>query len=101
MRIIAVAALFAAVSLAGCSDAATDKYGGELFGVTCAHCHGSELGGGIGPPLGAGSNAANLTDDQITGVIRIGPGAMPAFEDRLTDQQIESLVGYLREQQGP
>ena len=56
--------------------------------------------GGIGPALGPGSNAVALTDEQIIDVIRIGPGSMTAFGDRFTDAQFDSLVEYLRAEQG-
>jgi len=100
MRSLLVAVMFVAALLSACSDASEDKYGADLFGTTCSHCHGSDLGGGIGPPLGQGSGAASLTDEQIVGVVTVGPGAMPAFGGRLTDEQIASLVDYLREEQG-
>jgi mono/diheme cytochrome c family protein len=99
MRVLLVVAVFVVV-LAACSDASEGKYGADLFGTTCSHCHGSDLAGGVGPPLGAGSGAASLTDEQIAGVISIGPGVMPAFGGRLSDQQIASLTDYLREEQG-
>jgi len=89
------------VVLGGCVRETADKFGGDLFSISCAHCHGSDLGGGIGLPLGANSNAATLTDEQIEGVIRIGPGAMPGFGRTLTDTQIASLVDYLRSRQSP
>ncbi len=99
MRVVLVAVTLVAVLLTGCSDASEGKYGADLFGTTCAHCHGSDLAGGVGPPLGAGSGAASLTDEQIAGVIGVGPGAMPSFASRLTDEQVESLIDYLRERQ--
>ncbi|MEA3503240.1 MAG: cytochrome c [Actinomycetota bacterium] len=101
MRAVAAIVILVAVALTACSDASAGKYGADLFGVTCAHCHGSDLGGVVGPPLGAGSGAVVLTDEQIAGVISVGPGAMPAFADRLTDEQVESLIDYLRERQRP
>ncbi len=100
MRVVLVAVTLVAVLLTGCSDASEGKYGADLFGTTCAHCHGSDLAGGVGPPLGAGSGAASLTDEQIAGVIGVGPGAMPSFASHLTDEQVESLIDYLRERQG-
>ena len=98
--LVVFALVLLAVVLAGCGDVSEDKYGEDLFKTSCAHCHGSDLAGGVGPPLGAGSNAASLTDEQIAGVISIGPGAMPSFSGRLSDEQIDSLIYYLREQQG-
>ncbi len=101
MRVVAAIVVLVAVMMTGCSDASEGKYEADLFGTVCAHCHGNDLAGGVGPPLGAGSAAAVLTDEQIVGVITVGPGAMPAFGSRLTDEQVESLVDYLRERQGP
>ena len=100
MRTVLVVVMLVAVVLTACSDASEGKYGADLFGVTCAHCHGSDLDGGVGPPLGAGSGAASLTDEQIAGVISVGPGAMPPFGGRLSDEQIASLIDYFREEQG-
>lgn len=88
-----------AAALAGCGEGAANRFGADLFAPACSHCHGSDLGGGIGPPLGGGSDAESLTDEQIDGVIRIGPGAMPGFGRKLTDPQIASLVDYLRSRQ--
>ncbi len=91
--------LLVAVILSACADPAQGRYGADLYGVTCARCHGPDLEGGIGPAIGPGSNAATaLTDEQIRGVIEIGPGAMPSFR-RLDDDQIDSLVAYLRARQ--
>lgn len=81
---------------AACGDPVEGKRGAELFGVACAHCHGSDLSGGVGPALGAGSPASGLTDAQIGGAISVGPGSMPSFGRRLTNDQIESLIAYLR-----
>ena len=57
-----VAAVLAVLTVAGCSGPADDVFGADLYSSSCAHCHGSDLAGGIGPPLGPGSNAATLTD---------------------------------------
>jgi mono/diheme cytochrome c family protein len=97
--VVAVAAV--TFLLGACTDPTVDKYGGDLFSVACAHCHGSGLGGGIGPPLGPGSNAVDLADEQIAGVIRVGPGAMPGFDGKLDAAQVTSLVTYLRSRQNP
>ena len=99
MRVVLVAIMLMAVALTGCGESSEGLYGEDLFGTTCAHCHGSDLAGGVGPPLGAGSNAAVLADEQIAGVITVGPGAMLAFANRLTEEQVESLIDYLRAQQ--
>lgn len=99
MRVLA-ASLVVVFAAAGCSGPGNDVFGADLYSSSCAQCHGSDLAGGIGPPLGPGSNAVALTDEQIIDVIRVGPGAMPSFGDRFTDAQLESLVEYIRIEQG-
>lgn len=102
MRLSLLAAvLVLVVAAVGCSDPVEGKYGEDLYRATCAHCHGADLGGGIGPPIGAGSNAAtSLSDAQIAGVIAVGPGAMPSYRNRLDDEQVASVIAYLRSVQG-
>jgi mono/diheme cytochrome c family protein len=86
---------------AACGNATEGKFGEELYRTACAGCHANDGGGGRGPAIGTpDANAATvLTDEQIRGVIRVGPGAMPAWS-RLTDAQVDSLVVYLRQLQG-
>lgn len=99
----AVALVLLASTLAGCGGVAigdTEGLSGEeLIDQVCSRCHGSDLGGGIGPALGPGSNAAtNLTDEQIAGVLEVGPGAMPSFK-QLSDEQVAGVVAFLRRSQ--
>jgi len=95
-----VLALAAVVLAAGCTDRLEGSSGEDLYRAGCAACHGGDLSGGIGPTLGPGSNAdLGLSDNQLEGVIRVGPGSMPPFDERLTSSQINSLVKYLRSQQ--
>ena len=90
-------ALALVIVVTACNDPLEGKGGEELYRETCAHCHGVDLSGGIGPAIGQGSNAdVELTDTQIRNVIKIGPGSMPGFDDRLSEGQIDSLVAYLR-----
>ncbi|HHC08088.1 MAG TPA: cytochrome c [Actinobacteria bacterium] len=91
-------ALAAVVLGTACTDPAVGKTDRELYEAVCARCHGVDLEGGIGPALGPGSRAETLTDDQLRGVIEVGPGAMPSFR-RLDDDQVDSLVAYLRRRQ--
>ncbi len=90
----AIGAAVLAVVLAGCGST-EGLSGADLYARSCASCHGGEGGGAVGPALDGGSAAADLTDDQIGAVIRVGPGTMPSF-DRLTDAQIASLVAFIR-----
>ena len=85
------------VGAAGCGESLEGKFDGDLFRAGCARCHDDDGSGGIGPAIGtADSNAAqNLTDDMIRGVIRVGPGRMPAFSE-ITEDQVDSVIAYLR-----
>ena len=86
-----------AVLATSCADNTDGLFGQELFEQTCAVCHGKAGQGSVNrPALDAGSNASTLTDDQIRGVISVGPGAMPSFASRLSEEQFDSLIVYLR-----
>jgi mono/diheme cytochrome c family protein len=76
--------------------------GRDLFVMACARCHGPELDGveGVAPAIGRRSDAAEESDAWITGRIREGEDEMPRFGRILTPEQIELIVGYLREAQG-
>lgn len=97
----ALGVLAVAVLVTSCSGSTEGLLGQDLFERTCAVCHGN---GGEGsatrPALNEGSNAASLSDEQIRGVISVGPGAMPGFSSRLSEEQIDSLIAYLRRLQG-
>lgn len=88
------------LTLTACSPGGPDEdaTGEEIYAQLCARCHGADLGGGIGPPLGPGSNAASETDEYLEFTVVNGRGRMPSFPS-LGDQQIERLVAYLREAQ--
>jgi len=79
-------------------DSATDIAAGRAaYVATCAACHGAGAsgdavgGGAIAPPL-LGTAAT-----QVAEAIRIGPGAMPAFDPRqVSDSQLSQIAGYLQ-----
>ena len=87
--------LLALLLLSGCAPA-DDLLGEDLYIRSCAACHGLDGDGGIGLDIGPGSNTdLALTDEQIAGVVTVGPGNMPGFP-RLTQEQLASLVAYVR-----
>ncbi len=97
-----VALLLAATLLQACtvprlSPGAT---GSQVFDSICARCHGKDLAGGIGPPLGSGSEAAEMTDEFYRFTIIHGLGRMPSFRTTLSDEQIDRVIQYIRQQQG-
>jgi len=93
-------AVLCLVVLAACTDQPpADATGQEIYQLVCANCHGEELDGVIGPPIGAGSNAAAQDDDFLALTITRGRGSMPSFVSTLTDDQIARVIAYLRARQ--
>lgn len=79
----------------GVVGAATETDGGALFDLSCGSCHGNDGQGGIGPSLhGVGDR---LDEDEARDVVAGGRGRMPAWGDRLTDEQIDAVVAYVRD----
>lgn len=74
--------------------------GEEIFRQICSRCHGEDLAGGVGPPLGPGSEVADMTDDFMRFTIHNGRGRMPSFSHTLSDQQVDLVIAYIREAQG-
>jgi len=89
-----------ALLLCGC-DLGPDEgaTGEEIYLQLCAGCHDEDLGGGVGPDLGPGSNAAREDDEYLEFTITNGRGSMPSFTS-LDEFQLERLIAYVREVQG-
>jgi mono/diheme cytochrome c family protein len=68
--------------------------GEQLFYDNCAVCHGEEGRGGIGPML-AGDKLLADTNYVINQILN-GGGGMPAFADRLSDEQIAAVATHER-----
>lgn len=78
--------------------AATDTAAGRAtYVATCAACHGAS---GSGDAIGGDAIAPPLLDvapTQIGEAIRLGPGAMPAFDARqVSDEQLREIAAYLQ-----
>lgn len=87
-------------ALSGCVGRPDPDAGGEeIYLQLCANCHGEDLGGGLGPALGPGSNAASQPDEFLRVTIVEGRGRMPSFSSSLDAGQVERLIEYLREEQ--
>jgi len=75
------------------SSVSSAEQGRKLFEKNCAHCHGDDARGDEGPDL---HNLA-LSDARITKRIKEGiKGEMPKFASKLNDEDIRSLIAYLR-----
>lgn len=87
------------LSAGACVSVDEAASGAEIYDQVCARCHAADLSGGVGPALGAGSDAASQGDEYWIQTIRRGRGRMPSFRSTLTDEQIDRVVAYVREQQ--
>lgn len=74
-----------------------DLTGRELYTMGCASCHLTDLSGDVGPALGPGSEATEESDARLARRIEIGKDEMPGFGNILNDDQIASIVAYIRE----
>lgn len=71
--------------------------GAAIFATYCGQCHGAHGLGGIGPKLAEGTVALHFPDieDEIA-VVTNGRASMPAWKDRLSDEEIRAVVEYTR-----
>jgi mono/diheme cytochrome c family protein len=75
---------------------------GAEFKTRCAPCHGekgsgdTKLGQHLQVPDLGSPEVQNQSDAQLTEVISKGKGKMPANEGRLSKDQINDLVKYIR-----
>jgi mono/diheme cytochrome c family protein len=75
--------------------------GATIYAQNCASCHGENAeGGSVGPTLVSAELAAQ-NDDFYREVILNGRAgtAMPAWEGRLSAQEIEDVIAFLRSNQ--
>ncbi len=98
-RVVSVALIALMVSACSVGQPDEDASGEEIYAQLCANCHGADLGGGVGPALGPGSNAAMEDDEYLEFTIVNGRAPMPSFPS-LQPDQVDRLVEYLRAVQG-
>lgn len=91
--------LILVLSACGVGQPSESASGAEIYNQLCANCHGADLGGGLGPPLGPDSNSADRPDEFLEIAILNGRGSMPSFSSSLDEEQLDRLIGYLREVQ--
>lgn len=102
-RVIYVAmimAVFALVASAALPAQAEDV--AALYKSKCASCHGADGKGetAIGKKMGVrdfhSPEVAKMKDAELIEVTTKGKAKMPAYENKLTAEQIKDLVKYLR-----
>jgi len=92
-------------------EAAAPTTGKEIFDQMCAGCHGTNGNGqegtksGFVPRIGTLANKEymdSVPDDYLVMIIKKGGAymgkiaTMPAWEKKLTDEQIRSIVAHIR-----
>jgi len=74
--------------------------GSQLYSTNCSRCHGPEgQGTPRAPSLNVKSFLTDTSDQAIQQIVTLGvPGtAMPAWGDRMTDSDIQAIVGFIRQ----
>lgn len=103
MSVLATIATLFAVSVFGQSDKGRHDSGAESFQEHCVLCHGSD--GRAQTETGKKVGAADLTadaiqqqsDSQLSKIVQDGKGKMPAFEGKLSNDEILAVVAYIRD----
>ena len=91
-----------AFALVFCTWSAAQDMGGDLYKSKCAACHGPDGKGdtNMGKKLGlkdfASADVQGKSDADLKGVISDGKDKMPSYKGKLSDDQISSLVKYIR-----
>ena len=84
------------------SQYASAEAGADTFKARCAPCHGATGKGDttIGKHLNLrdldSEDVQKKTDDELEAIIAKGKGKMPAYEHRLSKEQIRDLVKFIR-----
>ena len=72
-----------------------------LYKSKCQACHGADgKGSPVGQKIGVkdfhSPEVAKMTDEELIKVTKEGKGKMPAYDKKLTDDQIKQLIKYVR-----
>lgn len=96
MKTFVVTAILVLGTLPSFADA------GPLYRLKCQVCHGVDGKGNTpaGKKVGArdfhSPELAKMSDAEMITITRNGKGKMPAFDKKLSDDQIKGLVKYIR-----
>ncbi len=111
--VIPLIALAATLILAGCdaephkTDAelglnAQQAAGRRIYETRCADCHFAYIGRNLKGPSLQGlfkkpfmKNGMPANDDRVSDIVLLGRAKMPAFQNKLTQQQFDALMAYL------
>jgi len=101
LLVIFVGLTFFAVSIVRAAPSPDGAASTATFRAKCAMCHGpdgagSEVGKSMNVPDLRSSAIQKLPDAQLAQIISDGKGVMPPFKSSLSEEQIHSLVVYIR-----
>jgi mono/diheme cytochrome c family protein len=71
--------------------------GSDVYADNCSSCHGSDGGGGRGPNLQDVADRLTVEEQTDTVVNGRGDGAMPAWGDSLSADEIAEVIRFTRE----
>jgi cytochrome c6 len=83
--------------------ASAQETGESLFKGKCAMCHGADgagktmMGEKLKIPDLHSADVQKKTDADLKGMIAKGKDKMPAYEGKLSKEQVDLLVGFIRE----
>jgi cytochrome c6 len=96
-KTMVVLAMFALVVSIAMPAAAAD--GSATFKAKCAMCHGADgtkENPGMGVKSLAGADVQKNSDAELIGSVSKGKGKMPAYAGKLSDDDIKSVVAFVR-----
>lgn len=98
--LIAIIVATLGIIFLGSQNSDADK-GKKLYTQYCSTCHGADLKGGMSESLTDGKWQFGNTNEAIKNSIKNGiiESGMPSFGDMLKDDEIESLVQFIREEE--
>ncbi len=89
-----------APSFQATQEAEKVKKGKEIFQRHCSSCHGENAKGKTGPPLATAETARSIEEmeegSEVETTILRGKGGMPAFEGKLSHQEVHYLLAFLK-----
>ena len=93
---------FVFFAFVGSSALAVDQKTQDLYQSTCQGCHGpGGKASAIGRKLGAkdfqDAYVAKMSKSDLEKIAKNGKNKMPAYQGKLTEQQIHNLVKYIKE----
>jgi mono/diheme cytochrome c family protein len=102
MKTIMRTSLFMLAVAFGFSTFAVADSGADLYKSKCAMCHGATGAGDTAmgknlklADLGS-ADVQKMSDADLAGIISNGKGKMPAYKGKLTDEQVNDVVKYIR-----